>query len=118
MRLLRVVTEEAQTAKNTQLTADPIYFSVKLRGKVRHASTHLSTFTYREAPAISFLRFRIREVVFLDISTLLMRSFQPFGGARACPDGDSVDGDSVDIAEEWRLEQGLQLVGPNSVRDS
>jgi len=31
MCLLRVVTEEAQTAKDTQLTADPIYVSVKLR---------------------------------------------------------------------------------------
>ena len=114
MCLLRVVTEEAQTAKDTQLIADPIYVSVKLRGKVRHASTHLSTFTYREAPAISFLRFRIREVVFLDISTLLMRSFQPFGGTRACPDGDSVDiavrsGDSDEQGLSWsaRTRSGI-----------
>lgn len=53
--------------------------------------THLNTFTYRQVAATIFLRFRIREAVFLDISMLLMRSFQPFGGARACPDGDSVD---------------------------
>jgi len=36
--LLRVVTEEAQTAKDTQLTADPIYVSVKPRREARHAS--------------------------------------------------------------------------------
>jgi hypothetical protein len=53
--------------------------------------THLSTFTYRQAHATIFLRFRVREAGFLDISMLLIRSFQPFGGARASPDGDSVD---------------------------
>ena len=36
--LLRVVTGEAQTAKDIQLTADPIYVSVKPRREVRHAS--------------------------------------------------------------------------------
>jgi hypothetical protein len=36
--LLRAVTGEVQTAKDTQLTADPIYVSVKPRRQVRHAS--------------------------------------------------------------------------------
>lgn len=53
--------------------------------------THRSTFTYRQTHATIFLRFRIREVVLLEVSMLLMRSFQPFDAARACPDGDSVD---------------------------
>jgi hypothetical protein len=35
--LLRVVTGEEQTTKDTQLTADPIYVSVKPRRAVRHA---------------------------------------------------------------------------------
>ena len=36
--LLQVVIVEAQTARDTQLTADPIYVSVKPRREVRHAS--------------------------------------------------------------------------------
>jgi hypothetical protein len=36
--LLRVVTTEAQTAKDTQLTADPTYVSVKPWREVRQAS--------------------------------------------------------------------------------
>jgi hypothetical protein len=36
--LPRVVIGEVQTAKDTQLTADPIYVSVKLPRDVRHAS--------------------------------------------------------------------------------
>lgn len=36
--LLLDVTGEAQTTKDTQLTADPIYVSVKPRREVRHAS--------------------------------------------------------------------------------
>jgi hypothetical protein len=42
--LCRVVTEEVQIAKDTPLTVDPIYNSVKPRREVRHASTYLSTF--------------------------------------------------------------------------
>ncbi len=89
--LLRAVIGEAQTAKDTQLTADPIYISVNHEEKGETCVTHLSTFTYCQALAAIFLRFRIREAVSLDISTPLMRSLQPFGGARACPDGDAVD---------------------------
>src|SRR5258708_1636355 len=59
--------------------------------RVETCVTHLSTSTYRQAPAIIFLRFRIRDAVSLDINTLLMRSLHPLGGACACPDGDSVD---------------------------
>jgi hypothetical protein len=40
--LLRVVTVEAQTAKDTQLTVDPIYVSVKPRREVRHAALTLA----------------------------------------------------------------------------
>jgi hypothetical protein len=36
--LLRVVTGEVQTAKDTQLIVDPIYASVKPRREVRHAA--------------------------------------------------------------------------------
>jgi hypothetical protein len=36
--LLRVVKGVARTAKDTQLTGDPIYVSVKPRREVRHAS--------------------------------------------------------------------------------
>ena len=36
--LLRVVTGEGQTAKDTQLTADPIYVSMKPRREVRNAA--------------------------------------------------------------------------------
>jgi hypothetical protein len=92
--LLRVVTGEAQAAKDTQLTADPIYISGETTERGETCVTHLSTFPYRQAHATIFLRFRIREAVSLDKSMLLMRSFQPFGGARvclACPDGDTVD---------------------------
>lgn len=52
-----------------------------------------------------FLRFRVREAASLDISTLLMRSLQPFGGARACVDGGPLD---IVRGAPWRLASGFR----------